>query len=367
MNIKILPQGDRIRQLLTKSNITNTNINTLLREKGVFLGNNEKNESIPNLMKTIVSPNEFRELYDTQKNKEDSVKLRTATIKCKKGIDLTSVFAEDINLKQKIEEIYEYQPNFKLDINPHPYFEDDKVFYEYKIERDNLLQDWTNNKSYHKGAVIVSKSDSGNLELTVEQNSTSKETHIINELLTKEIRNILERKKLIAKDDDFIRIKFNDFDNSSRIQFLYSFARDFCIYLDFKSITDINVMLDENEESHKDVKLFLDEIDSLKLNGKVLQNHILLKNNSYHPKLIFAAILLRYKFNVDGVKGVCTIDISFPEYISRRDENSELQISINFNIDRDHRKIATETQLRKKLYKFVERNKFDSYNKQKSQ
>lgn len=36
MNQEILPQGDRIRQLLTKSNITNANINNLLREKGVF-------------------------------------------------------------------------------------------------------------------------------------------------------------------------------------------------------------------------------------------------------------------------------------------------------------------------------------------
>lgn len=367
MNNKILPQGDRIRQLLTKSNITNSNINNLLKEKGVFLGNNEKNNSIPNLMKTIVSPNEFRELYETQKTKEDSFKFRTATIKCNKKLELTEVFAEDINLQKKIDEAFEYQPNFKLDISLNPYFNDGKVIYEYKIERDNLLQDWTNNKSYHKGAVIVSKSDSGNLELTVEQNSTSKETHIINELLTKEIRNILETKKLIAQDDDFIRIKFKDFDNESRIQFLYSFARDFCVYLDFTSITDINLLLDEKEESHKDVKLFLDEIDSLKLNGKVLQNHILLKNNTYHPKLIFAAISLKYKFNIDGVKGICVIDISFPDYISKKDENSELQISIRFNINRENRKMATETQLRKKLYKFIERNKIESYNTNKLQ
>lgn len=365
MNNRILPQGDRIRQLLTKSNITNSHINTLLREKGVFLGNNEKNNSIPNLMKTIISPNEFKELYETQKTKEDSIKLRTATIKCNKEVELTEIFAEDINLRKKIDDAFEYQPNFRLDVNPHPYFEDGKAIYEYQIERDNLLQDWTNNKSHHKGAVIVSKSDVGNLELTIEENSTSKETQIINGLLTKEIRNILEAKSLIANDDDFIRIKFNDFSNISRIQFLYSFTRNFCIYLDFTSITDINLLLDENEESHKDIKVFLDEIDSLRLNGKVLQNHILLKNNIYHPKLIFAAINLMYKFNIDGVKGICTLEISFPDYISRRDENAELQISINFNINREHRKISTESQLRKKVYRFIERNKIESFNNHK--
>ena len=203
--------------------------------------------------------------------------------------------------------------------------------------------------------------------MSVEQNSTSKETHLVNEILTKEIRNILNTKKLINDNDDFIRIKFNDFDNVNRIQFLYSFTNNFCIYLDFVSITDINLLLDENEESHIDVKPFLDEIDTLKLNGKVLQNHILLKNNTYHPKLIFASISLKYKFNINGVKGYCVIDISFPDYISKRDLNAVLQISISFNINREHRKMISETQLRKELYSYIERNKIKSYQKYKTE
>lgn len=356
-----IPQGDLIRQLLTKPNIPNTKIISLLREKGVFIGDSGKNNTIPNIMKAIISPREFEELYKTQKTREDAVKLRTATIKCNSEINLNEVFAEDINLRQKIDDVYDYQPNFKLDVSPDPYFDDDKVIYEYVIERHNLLNDWTNNKSYHKGAVIVSRSDAGNLELTVEENSTSKETQIINGLLTKEIKSILEKKKLIDQGDDFIRIKFIDFDNVSRIQFLYSFTRSFSIFLDFVSITDINLLLDDSEESHKDIKHFLEEIDSLRLNGKVLQNHILLKNNSYHRKLIFASISLRYKFNIEGVKGICIIEISFPDYISKRDLNAELQISMNFNINREHKKKITETQLRKKLYKHIERNKIEAY------
>lgn len=365
MNNNILPQGDRIRQLLTKSNITNTNINLLLREKGVFLGHSEKNNSIPNLMKTIISPNDFRELHETQKSKEDSIKFRTATIKCNKELPLNEIFAEDIDLQQKIIDSHKYKPTFKLIGTPSPYFEENKVIYEYRIEKENLLEDWTNNKSFHSGAVIVTKNGE-DLELSVEQNSTSKETHLVNDLLTKEIKKILKNKNLINNNDDFIRIKFNDFNNIDRIQFLYSFTKSFCIYLDFLSITDINLLLDENEESHKDVKPFLDEIESLKLNGKVLQNHILLKNNIYHPKLIFASISLKYKFNIKGVKGICIINISFPDYINKRDLNAELQISINFNINREDKKIASEAQLRKELYSYIEKNKIISFKKYKT-
>lgn len=366
MEKEILPQGDMIRQLLTNGNISSSNINTLLREKGVFLGNADKNASVPLLMKTIISPADFDELFETQKKKEDTVKFRTATIKCIEEIDLKDVFSEKINLPKKIAEAHKYQPNFKLIGDPQFYFEKDAAVYEYKIERTNLLEDWTNNKTIHNGAVYITKSKEGELELSIEQNSTSKETIMLNDMISKEIKNILKTKKIIKLEDDFIRIKYNDFNNADRIQFLYSFTKDFCIYLKFSSITDIDLYLDEEQESHKDVKKFLDEIDSLKLNGKDLQNHLLLKNNQYHDKLIFASISLKYNFNIEGVKGVSTIIISFSDYISKRDVDAELQISIHFNVNRENKKDATETQLRKKLYGFIEKHKVANYKKYKT-
>lgn len=86
------------------------------------------------------------------------------------------------------------------------------------------------------------------------------------------------------------------------------------------------------------------------MNGKGLQRHILLKNNLYHPKLIFAAISLKYNFNIDGIKGTCIIDISFPDYITKKDEKAELQISYNFTPNREDRKKVTDKDLRKSIY-----------------
>jgi hypothetical protein len=366
MENEFLPQGDMIRQLLTNTNISNSNITMLLREKGVFLGNSEKNISIPLLMKSIVSPSDFMELYETQKIKEDSVKFRTATIKCIEEVKLSDVFAQNIDLAQKIKDCHKYEPMYKLLGTPQFFFETDSAVFEYKIERTNVLEDWTNNKSIHSGAVYITKSKSGNLELSVEQNSTSKETVTLNEIVINEVRKMLENKKVIRDDDDFVKIRFNDFSNANRIQFLYSFTKKFCIYLDFLSITDIDLHLDENESSHADIKLFLDEIDSLKLNGKGLQNNVLLKNKMYHGKLIFASISLKYNFNIDGVKGTCTIMISFPDYIIKKSLNSEIQISINFTVNREHKKLATDAQLRKKIYNYIEKNKMTNYSSYKN-
>lgn len=366
MEKDILPQGDRIRQLLTNGNISTSNINTLLREKGVFLGNPDKNSAIPLLMKTIVSPSEFNDLWQTQKIKEESVKYRVATIKCVKDLDLKDIFSTNIDLEQKIVDAHTYQPTFTLVGTPHFFFKDDEAIFEYKIKRTNSLEDWSNSETEHKGAINITKNKEGLIELSIKQDSTAKETVFVNNLLNTEIKKILKEKSIIKPDDDFIKIKFDDFTNSNRIQFLYAFTSKISIYLDFVSITDIDLYLDENEKSHNDIKAFLDEIDSLKLNGKDLQNNILLKNNAYHSKLIFAAISLKYNFNIDGVKGNCVIDISFPDYISKKDNKAELQISYNFTINREYKKLATEAQLRKKIYGFVEKVKVANFEKHKT-
>src|SRR5690606_18080777 len=147
----------------------------------------------------------------------------------------------------------------------------------------------------------------------------------------------------------------------SRIQFLYSFTTKFCVYLDFLSISDLDIYIDESEKTPEDLKKFLDELDSLKLNGKKLQYHSLITDNLYHNKVIFASITLKYKFNIDGVKGDCSIKINFPEFISKRELDSELQYVINFNVDKGYKGITTENELRKKAISYIDKHKLESY------
>jgi hypothetical protein len=364
MNKDFLPQGDNIRQLLIKSNISQSNINSLLRDKGVFLGLNEKNSSVPLLMKSIISPNDFEILYSTQINKEDSIKYRTASIKCDSDFKLADVFSDSLDLNKSVEEKHTYKPNYKIIGEPSFYFEnEDTAILEYKIERENLLNDWTNNKSYHTGSVIIKKANDKGLQLTVLQNGTSKETFEVNNIIISNTKSLLYQNSIVKNQDDFITIKFNDFDNAKRIKFLYSFITNFCIYMEFKSITDIDLYLDPDVESHADIKAFLKEIDNLKLNGKDLQNHILIYNELYYPKLIFASINLKYKLNYIGIEGFVNLNLAFPDFIKSNFQLSELQVSIDVLLNREFRKVKTENEIRKKLLDFIERKKIESFNK----
>jgi hypothetical protein len=106
-------------------------------------------------------------------------------------------------------------------------------------------------------------------------------------------------------------------------------------------------------------------IDSLKLNGKELQNHVLLKDKKYHEKLIFGSISLKYDFDVRGAKGTCNIILSFPEYIQKKTENSDLQVTIVFSLSKESKKITTENKLRKEIFSYIEKSKIINYPKYK--
>ncbi|MDV7699585.1 hypothetical protein N6B72_21960 [Chryseobacterium soli] len=364
MNKEILPQGDYIRQLLVKSSITNANINSLLREKGVFIGHNEKNNSVPLLMKSIISPRDYLLLYETQKTKEESIKYRTSSIKCSQDFDFSDLLTEKIDINNLIREKHTYQPNYKVIGEPTFYFEDENTaVYDFKIVRENLLSDWTQNKTYHTGSITLKKNSEGDIQISVQQNSTSKETFEVNSLIINSLKENLLVNSIINSNDDIITVKFNHFDNTSRINFFYSFTENFNIFTEYISTTDIEISLDESIESHPDVKIFLDEIDNLKINGKGLQNHILLNKIQYFPKLIFGAIKLRYKVNYNGIVAFATINLGFPDYVKSKDENSDFQATIDLLLNKQHKNISNENKIRKKMLEVFEIKKVESYEK----
>jgi len=194
-------------------------------------------------------------------------------------------------------------------------------------------------------------------------NFTTKETLEVNDILIGGLKKKLKDNSIINSNNDIITIKFNNFDNVNRIQFFYSFIQDFSRYMSFKSITDINLYFDENIESHKDIKDFLDKLDNLKLNGRELQEHILVTNKEYYPKLIFATIKLKYSFDINGIKGLTSVNIGFPDYIKSKDDSSEFQMSIEINLEKEFKKGGNEKEIRKKVLDFLEKRKVESYDK----
>ncbi len=64
----ILPSGDNLKTLLSQSKITKADIKSILRQRGVFCSSDEKSNTVPLLKKSLISPLEFNELVEKNKN-----------------------------------------------------------------------------------------------------------------------------------------------------------------------------------------------------------------------------------------------------------------------------------------------------------
>lgn len=367
MKSNIIPQGDLLRQLLTKSSLSDSNINKLLREKGVFIGNSSKNTTVPMLMKSLISPNDFDVLYDAQKIKDETIKYRTATVKCTADFNFGKILNEEIPLHDLITAKYTYKPTYDVIGSPSFYYENENhAILEFEIEKENQLDGLYNGKTKHKGSLSLMKDSNNGVQISVQQNSTSKDTFEINNILFSVLKERLKANSFIETDDDIYIIKFNHFNNRNRVLFFYSFTNNFSIYTTFKSLTDIDLFLDEKVESHPDVKSFLNDIESLKVKGTDLKNHLLLKKAKYYDKLILGSLKLRYKVNYQGIEAEAIISMGFPEYVRYKDTDAEFQISIDLILDKPKRNHHNETSIRKKLLEVFEHKKIQSYNQFKT-
>lgn len=361
-----LPVGENLRAMISQSFLTAKNLKDILNDKGIFIDENDKNKSIPLLMTSILSPKEFESLVENQITKEEKFKVNTLTIPCKTDKKLLELIPTNFSINNIIKENIIYKPNFKVIGNPKFTIVENnpnQIQLVYEIERKNETKDWVQTKTTHKSFLTIEKKNN-ELNLIVTKNSTSKETNDINEMIMKSFKTHLKDINLVKEEVDYVRILFKNFNNVNRIQFLYSFtspaiSRNF----EFIEITDLNVQIDETINAPTEIKEFISGIDNLKINGKELQEHIFITNKTFHEKIIFSSISLKYKFDFGGLKGTCIAEFSFPAFLQKLKTNSEFQFDITINLDKSVKEFANINTINKDISKIIENHKLQQFEK----
>ena len=75
-----LPYGELLRTILVKPELTDGDMKKIIKSKGIFLSKYGKNDIVPELMCTLLSPSEYRDILDFKKDREEKEKYRTASI-----------------------------------------------------------------------------------------------------------------------------------------------------------------------------------------------------------------------------------------------------------------------------------------------
>lgn len=323
-NGTMLPYGEQLRSLLSTSLITEPELKRVLREKGIFVCNPNKEKTIPILTSLLLSPKEFDTLKEHQKTKEDKEKRQESRFKTeiKPTIENLKPFFKSCNL-------YDIDggkfKNYKY-TTPMVNFRSDKdkkqLIVEYEIERYQRNKSWNEQTDFFKGSVIFDCSG-GNLEIIAKSISTAKETLEINRNIINHIKLKLIEGDIISKTTKEEKILMNDMTNEERLQFLLAFTDNSILTdIEFIDITSIEIEIDETAtlpDSSK-IKWMEDKIKKLKLDGKKIEDIEILTNNANHKYLKCWGLVAEYKFDNPITSGSGTTIIDFRFNVANKNE-----------------------------------------------
>lgn len=166
--------------------------------------------------------------------------------------------------------------------------------------------------------------------------------------------------------EDFKSIKFLDFDNNKRIQFLLSFLeiRESKVFT-IKNITLESMKLKADEEIDdipKDLESWIGKVSALNLYGKQLDDTIYLSDERYRKAVLCEKVKFNIVYTYLNRSGICCVEISFQGALKANGgyNDTELLISITPNNNSFDNNFSSTKQI---FNKEVHRIKENSYNK----
>ena len=359
-----LPNGEILRTMLVKPELTDYNLKAVIKSKGIFLSKYTKEDTIPPLMRSLLSPKEYDEIRDLQKFKTERVKYRTTQIPWQGSKNVLSNLPE-IDLHKILKERYKYNPGFELIGVPSFVPIDsrtDKVELKFKIEEQSNIETINNKKKQYEGSLIIELKDDGHLHLRSTKTYTSKGTQDLVNSLELKLEKHFKEIGTVNKEDSYERIMFSHFDNINRFLFFMKFMDDIG-FLKFKKIVDITVSPDPEEEIPEDAREFLKNIENLNLKGKSLKKHMFLSKQKYRDSIWLLSIIVQYEFFHSEGNGICELEFAFPDFKPTEIENAEFQFYIGkISVDRNYRAFAKKAKIEKSIFQEVDNHKTFQYN-----
>jgi hypothetical protein len=307
-NGKILPYGEQLRSLLSNSLISPSELKSLLRDKGIFVCDPVKENTIPILTSMLLSPEEFDILKEKQKTKEDKEKRHSSKFKTEQQVTieklksaLKSIDLNDMD-KQKIKN-YKYKTSkVNYEINK----ENNELVLNYEIERYQRNKSWDEQTNFFKGCVILD-CNGKELEIIAKNISTSKETLEINQMIINHTKSKLIENKIISKTAKEEKILMNDMTNKEVLKFLLSFTDNTKLTdIKFIDIISIDIEIDDTITLPEENK-----IQKLKLDGKKIEDIEILTDDTNHKYLKCWGIVAEFKYDNLEAKGSSVVEFKF--------------------------------------------------------
>lgn len=325
----LLPVGERLKPLLSKSCISESDMKNLLAERGVYIGDSDKKLSIPILTLSILSPREFEKLQELQKTKEDSLKTKVTKAKSQSDKNLNDLIPQDLIKRDELIDEYDcFDFDTDLSFNMD---NQNKLVLDYTIIREDITKDWANNKSRYTGRVEIEKLETQGM-IRFSNEYTSSETEAINKKIIKIVSNHLQTEGEISNKEKPFEITSDKFNNIQRFAFMLQLANDSPNgFLTFEAVKNIEIGPDKTFTMPDNAKWMEGSVKNIIINsekGETLENVEYISDKQYHEFLILRQVQAQYKFSFGALKGRCIVEYGFPHYFRSHVRNNAFEVSV---------------------------------------
>nr|WP_322625886.1 hypothetical protein [uncultured Flavobacterium sp.] len=325
--MKRVPQGDLLRQYLLKSSIGTALLSDILRTKNVLIKSKNKKATLPYFLKTVIDAKMFGLIESNEVFKEKQQKFTNASITVNSDFKIEKLADLKLNLQEELVDRSEFKLNYNLKNAPEFYIEKIdkdhvKVALDIEIEIEDQLENFKSTTIDRNAKIdVILEKD----VLIINKNYTSPETKDIVDFVVERVRKFLKEEHFIEKDDDFFTIRFDDFKDDKRLEFLKSFQYISLSQLKYKSIIDLDIVYKDN---HKGFDKLLDNISNMKVRGLNLESHPFVSDVNYYSKILVSGMKIKYDFDLGTEKGEIILDLGFPGF--KHDSGDEDLSNPNF-------------------------------------
>lgn len=355
---KFIPYGEALRGFVNQKFITPPVLQSILKERGIFVLNADKDYMVPIVQTLFLSPTEFDKIRDAFARKEDNEKKISREISFSSNATL---YQSDI-MQMNVEDFLKRQlPTCKIkqairfvqtDNNPN------HLTAKFTIIRNDLNKCWYEQTNEFSGSVeIINENGKGAIRIT----HTSPETKDLAEYIVKNQIRQYKDKGLLKEDVNPQKILFSTFTNTTRFAFFFRLTTKIennGIFT-FVDIKDISIKPQDECVLPAEI-LWMENIQRLIISGKSLNEKAFMKEEKFYCNLELWSIEATFKYDYKGQKGYVCICFGFPDYNSKGG-NAEFEVNIKSLVPEKSLSAKEKRDLKSKLLSVMDNQKLTVY------
>ncbi|MGF1877178.1 hypothetical protein L4D77_17860 [Photobacterium frigidiphilum] len=358
----LLPFGDALRDFLNDGSVSKSDLRGIVRRRGIFVNIEDKSSYIPILVRTGITPLELLDLSGNMKVRETNPKRQTQSIKCEsESTDLINAIPVDYDAQAVIKkEFSNYRllgaPSFKRVEK-----DSNHVELDFEIERFDHTQPWNKNTTYFSGKVKFKKKED-TLDINISLSHTSPETKEVANKIAADYIKHLKESGCIKSNEKVQKIRFMDFSNKNRINFLQSLSqKQLNNELFFKDTKDIGFCPEASDSFPEKISWMQEKVSNLVIQGKKLHSTFFFKDVNLYEHIQIHKVEASYSFDFSEYGGSCDISFEFPEFSSKKEKESELVIKVTRVHFREGLLNPSKEKIKEILLSQLENSKLEMY------